>query len=305
MGKLARLYNSSKISSSVLEVLMTTGCADIAIALAQNGSAHQVTQLHQAAVRAAAGHWQDAMQTALDAHKKAIYYPRSAHAWRAALFCLLRAQRCSSLQCTLCRSPPKGSSLWKRLVTLGRTALAYGQINSARECWQAAGHWEQLLPLCALQGDFSSLRAFATTASSPVLAVLTDAVQYEMVRKNFERCLCLQASPEAAAAGEQLLASTEAAFSRFSVVGAHSLQGEWRVTPELSNGSLAAATADVCLYLPREHDAPMMRSRAYNSNEVFTIPPLGDGVLEVDGYPHSSESLHSIAMQSGDRKRFT
>ena len=45
-------------------------------------------------------------------------------------------------------------------MVLGRTALTFGQIAAARECWHAAGHWSQLLPLCALQGDFDAIRRY-------------------------------------------------------------------------------------------------------------------------------------------------
>ena len=76
MGKLARSYDSSRISSSLLGVLLTAGCADIALALARNQSSFQLAGLHQAAMKAAAGQWQDAVESALGTHKRAIYYPR-------------------------------------------------------------------------------------------------------------------------------------------------------------------------------------------------------------------------------------
>lgn len=58
------------------------------------------------------------------------------------------------------RPPPQGSVLWRRLVVLGQTALMYGQIAAARECWAAAGYWRGLLPLNALSGDFTSISAY-------------------------------------------------------------------------------------------------------------------------------------------------
>lgn len=62
----------------------------------------------------------------------------------------------------LCRPPPKGSPLHQRLVSMGRAAAAYGKFSTARECWEAAGEWGELLPLCALQGDFVALRGYSS-----------------------------------------------------------------------------------------------------------------------------------------------
>ena len=61
-----------------------------------------------------------------------------------------------------CRPPPKGSPLHQRLVSMGRAAAAYGKFSTARECWEAAGEWGELLPLCALQGDFVALRGYSS-----------------------------------------------------------------------------------------------------------------------------------------------
>ena len=61
-----------------------------------------------------------------------------------------------------CRPPPKGSPLHQRLVSMGRAAAAYGKFSTARECWEAAGEWGELLPLCALQGDFDALRGYSS-----------------------------------------------------------------------------------------------------------------------------------------------
>ena len=43
-------------------------------------------------------------------------------------------------------------------MRLGRAALEQGQMAAARAAWQAAGHWAELLPLCALQADLATLR---------------------------------------------------------------------------------------------------------------------------------------------------
>lgn len=57
----------------------------------------------------------------------------------------------------------------RRLVAMGRAAAAYGKFQAAREAFAAAGQWVELMPLCALQGDFDSLRDYAARVSgSPV-----------------------------------------------------------------------------------------------------------------------------------------
>ena len=160
MGKLARSYDSSRISSSLLGVLLTAGCADIALALARNQSSFQLAGLHQAAMKAAAGQWQDAVEAALGTHKRAIYYPRCSLVTVSRLSVHTRWERRHPSSYPYCRPPPRGSLLWRRLVVLGRTALTFGHIAAARECWHTAGHWSQLLPLCALLGDFDAIRRY-------------------------------------------------------------------------------------------------------------------------------------------------
>lgn len=63
-------------------------------------------------------------------------------------------------------SPPAaGSAMHRRLVAIGRAAAAYGKFQAARESLSAAGQWVELMPLCALQGDFDSLRDYAARVS--------------------------------------------------------------------------------------------------------------------------------------------
>lgn len=76
MGKLARLYDSSRISPSLFGVLLAAGCADIALALARSQSSHQLTSFQKAATKAAAGSWADAVQGALEAHQSLMSYPK-------------------------------------------------------------------------------------------------------------------------------------------------------------------------------------------------------------------------------------
>ena len=64
-----------------------------------------------------------------------------------------------------CSPPAAGSTLHRRLVAMGRAAAAYGKFQAAREAFAAAGQWVELMPLCALQGDFASLRDYAARVS--------------------------------------------------------------------------------------------------------------------------------------------
>ena len=49
---------------------------------------------------------------------------------------------------------------YRQLLGLGRAAAAYGQTTAARQLYEAAGAWTELLSLCALQGDFMSVRDY-------------------------------------------------------------------------------------------------------------------------------------------------
>lgn len=61
----------------------------------------------------------------------------------------------------------RGSKLQRKLVAAGRAAAAYGQLEAAARAWQAAGHWAELLPLLALQGDFAALRSLQHNVRVP------------------------------------------------------------------------------------------------------------------------------------------
>ena len=39
-------------------------------------------------------------------------------------------------------------------------------MGAARAAWQAAGHWSELLPLCALQADLAALRTLLASVRS-------------------------------------------------------------------------------------------------------------------------------------------
>ena len=49
-------------------------------------------------------------------------------------------------------------------MRLGKAAVEQGQMAAARAAWQAAGHWAELLPLCALQADLVALRSLTAQA---------------------------------------------------------------------------------------------------------------------------------------------
>lgn len=51
------------------------------------------------------------------------------------------------------------------MLGLGRAAAAYGQAAAARQLYEAAGAWPELLSLCALQGDFMSVRNYMHSVS--------------------------------------------------------------------------------------------------------------------------------------------
>ena len=61
--------------------------------------------------------------------------------------------------------PPAGSQMHRRLVAIGRAAAAYGKFAAARDSLEAAGQWAELMPLCALQGDFDAIRDYAARVS--------------------------------------------------------------------------------------------------------------------------------------------
>lgn len=61
---------------------------------------------------------------------------------------------------TASRQPVRGSEEWVRLVGLARAAAAYGHCSAARQLWEAAAAWPELLGFCALQGDFDALRNY-------------------------------------------------------------------------------------------------------------------------------------------------
>ncbi|KAK9868616.1 hypothetical protein WJX84_006947 [Apatococcus fuscideae] len=132
MAQLASSYDCSGLETSLLPALAAAGCSDLAICLASSRTSTHLRQHHQAAALAAVFNWTAALQPLLDLHRRSPTYPRA---------------------------PARGSKLQRKLVAAGRAAAAYGQLEAAAQAWQAAGHWAELVPLLALQGDFAALRS--------------------------------------------------------------------------------------------------------------------------------------------------
>ena len=78
MVKLVRLYDAGKSSASLFGVLLATGCADIALALASRPGSQQLNAQQEAAMQAAAGQWKPAVAAAMKAHQLLLSYPKYA-----------------------------------------------------------------------------------------------------------------------------------------------------------------------------------------------------------------------------------
>jgi hypothetical protein len=67
-----------------------------------------------------------------------------------------------------CSPPPKWSPLYKKVVALARTCEAHGRFTQARQLFEAAGAWNELLALCVFQGDFNAVQSYARQAGKEV-----------------------------------------------------------------------------------------------------------------------------------------
>lgn len=76
MTGLIRVYDSSAVTASLLVTLASAGFADLALLLAQNEAAFQLSFLDQAAAKAAAGQWKDAVGQAVADHRRSMCYPK-------------------------------------------------------------------------------------------------------------------------------------------------------------------------------------------------------------------------------------
>ena len=70
-------------------------------------------------------------------------------------------------------------------MRLGRAALELGQMAAARAAWQAAGHWAELLPLCALQADLATLRTLLASVRPPECCCALKAVRIHSATAGF------------------------------------------------------------------------------------------------------------------------
>ena len=76
----------------------------------------------------------------------------------------------------------RGSKLQRKLVAAGRAAAAFGQLGAAAQAWQAAGHWAELLPLLALQGNFPALRSLQHNVLPPPLSCCSLCWPFHMLQ---------------------------------------------------------------------------------------------------------------------------
>mmetsp|Transcript_5338 Transcript_5338/g.14854 ORF Transcript_5338/g.14854 Transcript_5338/m.14854 type:complete len:1457 (-) Transcript_5338:181-4551(-) len=131
LRSLAANYDCSTVDRKLLAVLAVSGAADLAAELVEaiprsGGSA-------TLACHAAAGNWTRAAGILLSDFQRSVYYPKP---------------------------PPEGSSLHRKMLSLGRGAAAHGQFGTARQMYEAAGDTSSVLLLAFLAGDFDCLRRY-------------------------------------------------------------------------------------------------------------------------------------------------
>ncbi|CAK0749293.1 hypothetical protein CVIRNUC_001899 [Coccomyxa viridis] len=175
MSNLCANYDSSTTGDALLRALITCGASDVAHSLSESRSSTQVSASAKAATGALEGRWDALVEQALAAHRASHHYPRH---------------------------PSRDSVEFSQLLGLGRAAAAYGQMAAARQLYEAAGAWPELLSLCALQGDFMSVRNYMHSADS-----------------------------EAMLLGKALLAAAEPSFRAATAVGAPQKAAQWHVFP--------------------------------------------------------------------------
>jgi hypothetical protein len=210
------------VDAATLAALVAGGYADIAVQLTGPSRGLHLSAADAAACAAAAGQWSTALQTLLAEYKRSIYFPDP---------------------------PPKGSTLYQRLIILGRGAMAYGKFSVAKDCFEAAGQWEELLPLCAFQGDFAALRSVANKAP----AGSQGAYDGPLV--------------------EQLRKLLEARFARAAAIGARSLASDWTV----SMGGFIGDAGEAIVLAPPDSCVAMEASVAgLPSDALKAIDDIGD-----------------------------
>ena len=91
----------------------------------------------------------------------------------------------------------------------------------------------------------------------------------------------LQAPPEAKLMGEQLLSNGQARFTKAAAVGAQATLGDWKVSPEVQTGSLAAGVAEIALELPTSGAAVLVQAPDRQTDTTVNVPFLEEDKLEV------------------------
>ena len=160
MKRVLEIFDCTAVDAATLSSLVAGGMADLALILSAPSRGAHLSAADSAACAAAAGQWSAALQTLLGEYQTSIYFPRytprnppplpllpphlrhvlSNLASSADMIGLVPHDlRYHFAPQRLCRPPPKGSSLYQRLLVLGRGAMAYGKFSVARECFEAAG----------------------------------------------------------------------------------------------------------------------------------------------------------------------
>eukprot|EP00884_Botryococcus_braunii_P023317 jgi/Botrbrau1/966/Bobra.114_1s0009.1 len=228
MGILIGSYDSSMVTADLLRTLVAQGFSDVALALSGADAPH-LAPGDVAAVQAGAGKWKDAVHMALAEYRRSIYYPGA---------------------------PAPGSALKTHLVAVGRAMAAYGHFVEARECWQAAGQWAELLPLLVMQADFDSLEHFAK-----------------------------QGPVEARSLAETLLKTAGPHYNRVASLGSSAVTGNWQVTAELEAGTLGTLGQSEALEVAPSGAVPSMEAvppegLPSSSDALGYIPRLDPSLVE-------------------------
>ena len=134
---------------------------------------------------------------------------------------------------------------------------------------------------------------FTVVARTSALSMIFARLSYESLfwsKRRYEY-RALQASPEARLMGEQLLSTGQARFTKAAAVGAQATLGDWKVSPEVQTGSLAAGVAEIALELPTTSSTPTVevKHRALESTTPLLL--LESNKLEVQHLPKPRLSL--------------
>ncbi|EIE25272.1 hypothetical protein COCSUDRAFT_65173 [Coccomyxa subellipsoidea C-169] len=220
MATLIASYDSSTVDETLLSALVGAGASKAALALAK----HQVGGVYEKGLAATEGHWEELVSAALAAHRQSPQYPRP---------------------------PARGSEEWARLVGLGRAAAAYGQCAAARQLWEAAAAWPELLGFCALQGDFDAVRGY-----------------------------CNSEDPEVKALAKTLMVLSEDRFRSATAVGASPRPSDWQISFD-EQGITGDTEGEEAWQVAPAGSVPNMDiAPAPGSTSVTMIPQMDPTLLE-------------------------